>query len=160
MAFNYVSLEQLQAFADGEKSAIELLGDVRPELRVAPEQALLIAEKLKTETGLQFDHLSSVTAVDYPDNIELVYHLYSHALKHEVIMKVQLPKQGTELPRAASVVSLWPTANFQEREVYDLMGVYFIGHPDLRRILLPEEFVGHPLRKDFKLPSRAERGES
>jgi NADH-quinone oxidoreductase subunit C len=119
---------------------------------------LEVGEKLKNLSALQLDHLCSVTAVDYAQTMEVVYHLYSHALKHELVLKVKLIKQGDELPQATSVVSLWPTANFQEREVYDLLGVFFIGHPDLRRILLPEDFVGHPLRKDFQMPSQRVRG--
>jgi NADH-quinone oxidoreductase subunit C len=119
---------------------------------------LTTGEKLKTQPALQFDHLCSVTAVDYPERIELVYHLYSRTLKQELVMKLRADKVGDELPKAVSVVSLWPTADFQEREVYDLMGVQFTGHPSLRRILLPEEFAGHPLRKEYKFPSPRERG--
>ncbi|MDF2500024.1 MAG: dehydrogenase, subunit [Anaerosporomusa subterranea] len=156
MAGKYVEIGALQALVT-ETVGLELVGDC-PELYVTPETVLLAGEKLKNSPSLQFDHLASVTAVDYPEHIELVYHLYSRALKHELVMKVRTQKQGDELPKAASVVSLWPTADFQEREVYDLMGVTFAGHPDLRRILLPEDFVGHPLRKEFKFPSPRERG--
>jgi NADH-quinone oxidoreductase subunit C len=156
MAGKYVAADVLQALV-AESVGLELVGD-RPELYVTPEAALLAGEKLKNSPLLQFDHLCSLTGVDYPEHIELVYHLYSRALKHELVMKVRTIKQETQLPEAASVVSLWPTADFQEREVYDLIGVLFTGHPDLRRILLPEDFAGHPLRKDFKLPSQRERG--
>jgi NADH-quinone oxidoreductase subunit C len=156
MAGKYVAAAALQALV-AETVGLELVGD-RPELYVTSETVLAVGEKLKNLASLQFDHLCSVTGVDYPDYIELVYHLYSRTLKHELVMKLRTVKQGDQLPEAESVVWLWPTADFQEREIYDLMGVFFTGHPDLRRILLPEEFVGHPLRKDFKLPSQRERG--
>lgn len=156
MAVKYIALETLQTLV-AEQAGLELVGE-RPELHVAPEVVLEVGEKLKNLNTLQLDHLCSVTAVDYAQTMEVVYHLYSHALKHELVLKVKLIKQGDELPQATSVVSLWPTANFQEREVYDLLGVFFIGHPDLRRILLPEDFVGHPLRKDFQMPSQRVRG--
>jgi NADH-quinone oxidoreductase subunit C len=88
--------------------------------------------------------------------VEVVYHLYSMQHKHSLVLKVILPRwkgdQPGELPEVPSVASLWSTADWHEREVYDLSGVYFTGHPNLRRILCPEDWVGHPLRKDYEMP--------
>ncbi|MBI3996843.1 MAG: NADH-quinone oxidoreductase subunit C [Candidatus Omnitrophica bacterium] len=94
------------------------------------------------------DYLANLTAIDYPpDRIEVVYHLYSMAKKHgPVALKVKLPRAT---PTVASVTLIWRGAEFQEREVYDLYGVTFDGHPDLRRILMWDGFQGHPMRKDY-----------
>lgn len=109
---------------------------------------LLATARQLREIG--FDRLGMVTAVDRVDAIELVYRLQSRSLSSGVFMKCRVDANE---PRVDSVFDVWPAADWQEREVYDLFGVKFVGHPDLRRILLPEEFVGHPLRKDFDDPS-------
>lgn len=107
---------------------------------------------LKETPGLEFDYLSDVTAVDFEDKgFQVVYHLISLGLKADGVhrrlaVKITVPRDH---PHTPSVVGVWPTANFHEREVYDLMGVVFDGHPDLRRILMREDWVGHPLRKDY-----------
>ncbi|MFO7264805.1 MAG: NADH-quinone oxidoreductase subunit C [Limnochordales bacterium] len=109
-------------------------------------------ETLKEARGLEFDYLSDLTAVDFEEKgFQVVYHLLSlgpraDRVQRKLAVKIQVPRDD---PRTASVVHVWPTANFHEREVYDLMGVVFEGHPDLRRILLREDWVGHPLRKDY-----------
>lgn len=96
-----------------------------------------------------FDRLSMVTAVDYAEHVVMVYRLKSRTLSAALYLKTQVPHDDM---RVASVVDLWPTANWQEREVYDMFGVRFEGHPDLRRMHLPDDFVGHPLRKDYDDP--------
>lgn len=96
-----------------------------------------------------FDRLGMVTAVDHGEWIVLVYRLQSRPLSAALFLKTQVRPTDA---RVASVFDIWPAADWQEREVYDLFGVDFEGHPDLRRILLPEDFVGHPLRKDFDDP--------
>lgn len=156
MAVKYVALDVLHKLA-ASHAGIELVGEERPIMMVPPEKLFTVAAYLKTLAEVSMNHLSSLTAVDYPEYIEVVYHLYSHLLKHEVVLKTRVAKPEASLPSIHSVTALWPTAAYQEREVYDLMGVEFAGHPDLRRILLPEEFPGHPLRKDFKLQPRPER---
>ncbi len=93
-----------------------------------------------------FDHLSCVSCTDYADRFESVYMLWSNEKKKQMILKVPLPKDD---PRVSSVSSIWRGANWHEREAFDLMGIYFEGHPNLVRILLPDEFEGHPLRKEF-----------
>jgi len=115
-------------------------------LGVDREQFLDIATELKR---LGFARLGMVTAVDYPEWLVMVYRFKSRTLSAALFVKVQLEHDDLVMP---SIVDLWPAANWQEREVYDLFGVRFEGHPDLRRILLPADFEGHPLRKDYDDP--------
>lgn len=106
---------------------------------------------LRDDPELQFDFLQNLTAVDWVKRevFQVVYHLFSYAHRHEICVRVDLPRAT---PHVASVVSLWPTANWHEREQFDLLGVVFEGHPDLRRLLMPDDWVGHPMRKDFQEP--------
>ncbi len=92
--------------------------------------------------------LSDLTAIDWPkeEKIQIVYHLFSYAHNHQIVLKVDLPRDN---PKIATVEGQWKVANWFEREVYDLFGVIFEGHSDLRRIMLPEDWVGFPLRKDY-----------
>jgi NADH-quinone oxidoreductase subunit C len=113
----------------------------------------------RDEASLDFDVLMDLTAVDYSrypgredgPRFEVVYHLYSIAHNHRVRVKVRVDEDD---PTAPTAVDLWPIANWFEREVWDMFGVRFSGHPDLRRLLLYEEFVGHPLRKDYPINRR------
>jgi NADH-quinone oxidoreductase subunit C len=116
---------------------------------VKAESLFEIASFLKNTPGLDFDYLNYLTAVDYSTYFEVVYNLISLEHNHGLILKTRCTER--ENPTVPSVVSLWSGANFQEREVYDLMGIKFQGHPNLKRILLWDGFQGHPLRKDFKL---------
>ncbi len=97
--------------------------------------------------ALGFDVLGMVTAVDCGSEIELVYRLQSRGMAAAVFLRCRVPATDAKVP---SMYSLWPSADWQEREVFDLFGVRFEGHPDLRRILLPDEWEGHPLRKDYR----------
>ncbi len=112
-----------------------------------------VARYLRDDPELRFDWLQCLTGVDYPDKkqIHVVYHLWSYAKKHAFVVKCFLPREDPSLP---SLVDVWKTANWHERETFDLLGVLFEGHPDLRRLLLPDDWEGHPLRKDF-----AEKGD-
>ena len=119
-----------------------------------PEAAYVQAEKLvevcqylRDDPDLKFQFLSSLTAVDRLEWFEIVYHLESIRLNRITVIKVRTDNR--EEPSVPSVVEVWPGANLQEREAYDLMGIRFEGHPDMRRIFLWEGFAGHPLRKDF-----------
>ena len=96
-----------------------------------------------------FDRLGMVTAVDRGEYFLMVYRLQSRALSSALFVKARVPREDAHI---ASVCGVWPAANWQEREVFDLFGIDFPGHPDLRRILMPEEYEGHPLRKDFDDP--------
>ena len=88
--------------------------------------------------------------VDYKDRIEVVYHLFSYKHRHGAVLKVKLPREN---PSIETVESVWKSANWMEREIFDLLGVTFEGHSDMRRILMPEDWIGHPLRKDFVEPA-------
>jgi len=115
-------------------------------IAVASERLAEIASFLRDELG--FDYLSGVTSVDREERFEVVYYLYSMARQRgPLVLKVYLPDK--EDPHLPSVTSVWRGAELQEREVYDLMGIRFDGHPDLRRMFLWEGFPGYPLRKDF-----------
>jgi len=106
-----------------------------------------VADYLKNNAELDLDFLDMVTAVDYPDRFELVYRLLSTKNNSLVALKVKCDKAKPVVP---SLANLWRGASLQERETYDLLGIEFSGHPDLRRIVLWEGYQGHPLRKDFK----------
>ncbi|MBA7506764.1 NAD(P)H-quinone oxidoreductase subunit J, chloroplastic [subsurface metagenome] len=116
-------------------------------LVVKSEFLLAVATFLRTTPGFDFDYLTSITAVDYQDYFEVVYHLTSLKHNHSLVVKTRC--YGRDKPAVPSVVSLWRGADFQEREIYDLMGISFDGHPNLKRIFLWEGFQGHPLRKDY-----------
>jgi NADH-quinone oxidoreductase subunit C len=124
-------------------------GDVpEPYLSVEGEAIVEVCRFLRDDADLKFEVLSDQTAVDWPkeEKIQLVYHLYSYAGKHQIVLKVDLPRDN---PKIATVENIWKVANWFEREIFDLFGVIFDGHSDLRRIMLPEDWVGHPLRKDY-----------
>ena len=116
-------------------------------LVVKSEFLLKVATFLKDTAGLDFDYLTSITAVDYYDYFEMIYQLTSLKHNHSLVIKTRC--YGRENLALPSVVSLWRGADFQEREIYDLMGISFEGHPNLKRIVLWEGFEGHPLRKDY-----------
>lgn len=119
-----------------------------PFLMVEPSRIVEVCRFLRDEAELKFEILSDLTALDFPkdEKIQVVYHLYSYTFRHPIVLKVDLPR---EEPRIATMENVWKVANWFEREVFDLFGVVFEGHSDLRRILLPEDWVGYPLRKDY-----------
>ncbi|HEX2267194.1 MAG TPA: NADH-quinone oxidoreductase subunit C [Actinomycetota bacterium] len=126
--------------------ATEVRGEVT--VVVAPGHFVPAMEYLRFEGDLRFGFLSDITATDWPDlnpRFWVVYHLLSMEHRHRVRVKVGLPPSA---PHLASVTRLFAGANWPEREVYDFFGIVFDGHPDLRRIQMPEDWVGHPLRKD------------
>ena len=108
---------------------------------------------LKEEDGLDFTSLMCLSGVDLKDQgkMAVVYHLHSMKQKHKITIKVELDRNN---PHVQTVEQIWPGANWYEREAYDLLGIVFDGHSDLRRILLPEDWEGHPLRKDYVYPKR------
>ena len=124
---------------------------------------------LRDDASLKFEMLNCISGVDYlePDpkkapktgyepHLEVVYHMQSFSHRHRITLKVILPRwrdgKAGALPEVPSVTGIWAAADWHEREVYDLTGIWFSGHPDLRRILLSEDWVGHPLRKDYEFP--------
>ncbi len=116
-------------------------------LLVKTESLFELISFLKTTPEFEFNFLSSITAVDYFDYFELVYHLTSMEHNHSLVVKTRC--YGRENLAVPSIVSLYQGANFQEREIYDLMGIRFEGHPNMKRMFLWESFQGHPLRKDY-----------
>lgn len=120
-----------------------------PFVKVLPERIAEIAAFVRGDARLQFDYLMCLSGVDYKGKLGVTYHLYSMVHRHKFVLKVEVP---TETPNVPSVEKVWKTANWHEREAFDLYGLNFTGHPDLRRILLPEDWEGHPLRKDYQTP--------
>jgi len=116
-------------------------------LLVKSESIFDVAEYLKSSPELDFDYLNYIAAVDYYDYFELVYQFTSMKHNHSLVLKTRC--YDRENPVVPSVVRLWQGADFQEREIYDLMGISFEGHPNLKRIVLWQGFEGHPLRKDY-----------
>ncbi len=142
---------------------------IDPWVEVSPDGIVEVCKYLRDDAELRFNLLNCISGVDYfmadpkkaakagwEPHFEVVYHLSSTIKKHTIVLKVMLPRwrddvEG-ELPEVPSVAGVWNTANWHEREVYDLCGVKFTGHPNLRRILCPEDWVGYPLRKDYEMP--------
>ena len=120
-----------------------------PSIVVEPEVWHAVAECLKSDPALAFDYLRIVSGVDYVEWMEAVYHLFSYQHEHDAVIKVKLDR---DKPAIASVMDLWPAADWHERETYDLLGIIFEGREGLTRILCPDDWVGHPLRKDYKQP--------
>ena len=119
-----------------------------PFVYVQPDAIEEVCRFLKHDDTLAFDALSNLSGVDYPKTnaIQVVYHLYSYRYRHMLVLKVDANRED---PVVRSVAGVWRAADWLEREVFDLLGVRFEGHPELRRILMPEDWTGHPLRKDF-----------
>jgi NADH-quinone oxidoreductase subunit C len=142
---------------------------IDPFVAVEPAELPAVAKVLRDHPKLKFDILNCISGVDYLEldpkkapkagyepHLEVVYHLSSFTHQHRFVVKVLLPRwkdnKPGELPEVPSLANLWPGADWHEREVFDLAGVMFVGHPDLRRILLSDDWVGHPLRKDYEFP--------
>ena len=122
----------------------------QPSITLTRESLLSICEYLKSDEGGEYTLLTDETAVDYPKRekrFEVIYHLYSFKRNDRLRLKLVVG-EGEKVP---SVVGLWPTANWLEREVFDMFGVEYEGHPDMKRILLPDGWTGHPLRKDYDI---------
>ncbi|MED5283655.1 MAG: NADH-quinone oxidoreductase subunit C [Chloroflexota bacterium] len=122
---------------------------------ISKEKIYEVLKFLKETSGFSFDLLSSITAVDYIDHFEVVYHLKSLITLSKATIKVKLGFGREDQPEIDSSYNLWKGADFQEREVFDLMGIHFVNHPNLKRILLWDGFPGHPLRKDFVTNSQS-----
>jgi len=151
-----LTVEKLKTLVPGAvRSVADFCGDTT--ITLSREGLLDTARALRDDPGLQYDLLVDLTSVDRRNlgiepRFATVYELYSIPKNHSIRLIVPMPWDGaTDMPQCPSVSSIWPTANWHEREVYDLMGIEFMGHPWLRRILMPENWVGHPLRKDYPL---------
>jgi NADH-quinone oxidoreductase subunit C len=137
-----------ESFPEDIREASEFLGQL--SIHVSRARIVEVCNALRTDAETPFDYLSDLTCVHWPDNreapLEVIYNLYSIPKNERVRLKVATNDEGV-----GSVTSVWPAAEWPEREVYDLFGVVFHNHPDLRRILLPPDWEGHPLRKDYPL---------
>ena len=126
---------------------------LQPWAVIAPDAIAEVATFAKSDPALAIDNLLCLSAVDYPKEdpprMEVVYHLFSYEHRHKFVLKVHLPREGAHVP---TVEGTWAVANWHEREAYDLFGMVFDGHSDMRRILLPDDWIGHPLRKDWVDP--------
>jgi NADH:ubiquinone oxidoreductase subunit C len=118
-------------------------------VQMEPEGFKSLATQLRNDVNLHFDYLFCVTAVDWKTHFSMVYHFTSTSFRHTLVVKVKLDKAN---PTIDTVCDIWRTAEMNEREAYDLMGIQFTGHPDLRRLFLEDEHVGFPLRKDYEDP--------
>lgn len=128
----------------------KLEGVIDPFIKVAPEKVKDVCYFLRDQEKMSFDTLNLLTGMDYTGGkLGVVYHLSSTKLQHKIVLKVEVPADNAHVQ---SVESVWKTANWHEREAYDMIGLIFDGHPDLRRILMPDDWEGHPLRKDYKVP--------
>ncbi|MBW7460269.1 NADH-quinone oxidoreductase subunit C, partial [Paenibacillus sepulcri] len=130
-----------------DEALINEMNDHMPTIVVKGDRLLDVARVFKTHPTLDCSYLRNVSGIDYETHLEVVYHLVSLATRHEYALKVKTDREAPQIP---SVVSLWATANWNEREIFDLLGIGFTGHPDLRRIMMPDDWVGHPLRKDYE----------
>jgi NADH-quinone oxidoreductase subunit C len=137
------------AFGDAILDAVEFRGDLSVSVR--PSAIVDVARFLRDNEDFRFNFLENLCGVDYlgrEPRFEVVYHLLSHANRKRVCLKVGLPESDPTVP---SLTGLWPTANYQEREAYDMFGLIFSGHPSLERILMPDDWEGYPQRKDVPL---------
>lgn len=117
------------------------------EATIASEELLPFMQELRANSDFDFDYLFCLTCIDWKDHLVMVYHLLSKQHMHTLVVKAKI--LDVVNPEIETVCNIWRTADFHEREVYDLFGVTFINHPDLRRIFLEESWVGYPLRKDY-----------
>jgi NADH-quinone oxidoreductase subunit C len=122
---------------------------LNPWSAIEPAALLEICQFMRAEASLSMDHLELLGGVDYKDRIEVVYVLYSMTYRHRYTLKCRLSR---ETPALQTVESIWAVANWHERETFDMLGVVFEGHSDMRRILCPDDWEGYPLRKDYVFP--------
>jgi len=136
-------------FGDAASDYTEGGGTKDPFCKVKADRLVDVAAFLAGDPELGFDFLQCLTAVDWikQAKLEMVYHVFSYPKRHSFVWKVDLPRDN---PICPSVTTVWPTADWLEREQYDLFGVQFSGHPELKRLLMPDDWEGHPMRKDYK----------
>jgi len=155
---NQVIAKLKAAFPDSVIEVKEFRGDIT--VTIKKEDLLSIMQFLRDDEELRFKYLASISGVDYlkmegmENRFAILYHLYSFKSNRRLAIKTFILENSPEID---SVYSLWKTADWQEREIYDLFGITFKGHPGLKRVFLPEDYEGHPLRKDYPLEGRGER---
>ena len=149
-----MTTEELLSVAQAKFPEIQAIPKVQGQVRgdelylaVPPEKLLDVCRFVRFDPRLAFDFLSFVTSVDWKDRFEVVYYLVSTMHRHKLVLKVGVTDR--DHPEVPSVTDIWATADWQEREIFDLMGIRFGGHYNMRRILLPDDWEGYPLRKDY-----------
>lgn len=165
-------LAKIQERFEGEVRDLDLgsTGKSDPTIPVNREAIRRLAEFLRDEPDLQFDSLMNLTAVEWPDSLRVIYQLHSLSHRHKITLRVDFPPLPTPCEEVwvPSLYDVWPVAAWMEREVWDLFGIHFAEHPDVyhrgdegwsianegrpRRLVLPHDWPGHPLRKDYKQP--------
>ncbi|MBZ0296119.1 MAG: NADH-quinone oxidoreductase subunit C [Anaerolineae bacterium] len=149
-------LDPVQAVKSAMPDAVQDVREFRGEttIVVSPERVVDVARYLRDTAGLVYNFLSDISSVDYypdydrPERFGISYHLLSMLYNRRLRLKVFLPEDAPEI---ATMTTVWPGANWLEREIYDMMGIVFHGHPDLRRLLMPDDWDGYPLRRDYPL---------
>lgn len=154
MTLEDIKLLLTEKFGTGVVTGEET-GGLQPALLINPADIVKVCLELRNNPGTYFDMLSSITGVDYgaeANRFGVVYHLASIPYQTQLTLKISTEngRDLDDLPTFPSITSVYRTADWHERETYDLMGIFFEGHPDLRRILLPDDWEGFPLRKDYK----------
>jgi NADH-quinone oxidoreductase subunit C len=154
MSFEEIRLLLIEKFG-AEIIAGEETGGLQPALLIEPDNIAEVCLELRNNPKTYFDFLSSITGVDYgieTNRFGVVYHLASIPYQTQLTLKIskENSRDVNDLPTFPSITSVYRTADWHEREAYDLVGIFFEGHPDLRRILLPDDWEGYPLRKDYK----------
>jgi NADH-quinone oxidoreductase subunit C len=154
MTFNDIKTLLIEKFGTDVITGEET-GGLQPSLLIDPERIVDVCLELRNNPKSYFDFLSCITGVDYgveANRFGVVYHLASIPYQTQLTLKISKENNRdlNELPAFPSVTSVYKTADWHEREAYDLVGIFFEGHPDLRRILLPDDWEGYPLRKDYK----------
>ncbi|MDR1615584.1 MAG: NADH-quinone oxidoreductase subunit C [Syntrophomonadaceae bacterium] len=143
-AFNWENIftDLLNQFGEEklQRQDSRLSQGIMAEAAIVPEVLCILRDQYA------FNHLANLTVTDFEDEFEVIYHLYQIPGSQNIVLKSRIKRVSPNMP---SVTELFPTADWQEREAFDLMGVTFTGHPNLIRVLLPDDFEGHPLRKDF-----------
>jgi NADH-quinone oxidoreductase subunit C len=143
-------LAAIQAKFSGLQEIPKVTGQARGDelyLAVPAGQLVELCRHIRFDPPLSFDFLSFVTSIDWKTHYEVVYYLTSTLHKHKLVLKVKVDDRAN--PEVPTISTVWPTADWQEREIFDLMGIKFQGHYNMRRILLPEDWEGFPLRKDY-----------
>lgn len=139
----------------GEEVVVASSASPQLNLEVDARNIREVCKELYTNEQTYFDYLNCITGIDNGEKVgtmEVIYNLTSIPFERQLMLKVTIPREGEEgqLPQIPTISDIWRTANWHERETYDLLGIEFTGHPDMRRILLPQDWEGHPLRKDYE----------
>ncbi|MCE6989441.1 NADH-quinone oxidoreductase subunit C [Dyadobacter sp. CY323] len=157
-----MNFQEITALISSQFPDLHINADTKgpqPILIIPVESVAAVCSFLYTNENLYFDFLACITSIDNGPGLgtmELIYNMTSIPYGIDLTLKTIFPRNtpGTPLPSVPTVSHIWRTADWHEREAYDLMGIHFVGHPDLRRILLPEDWEGHPLRRDYDVQER------